>query len=40
MVFGIIDNFANQFQDTTEAFENQEDDDISNDTNKLDLDSI
>jgi len=40
MVFGIIDNFANQFQDTTEAFENQENDDISNDTNRLDLDLL
>ena len=40
MVFGIIDNFANQFQDTTEAFENQEDDDILTDNNKLDLDLL
>jgi len=39
MVFGIIDNFANQFQDTTEAFENQ-DDDYSNDNNIIDLDIL
>ena len=40
MVFGIIDNFANQFQDTTEAFENQEDNDYSNDNNNIDLDLL
>jgi len=27
MVFGIIDNFANQFQDTIEAYENEDEDD-------------
>ena len=39
MVFGIIDNFANQFQDTIEAFEN-EDANIYEENDILDLDLL